>query len=301
MSYMSTPQYPVITWPVYYTALGNDLELECDGNSLSIDPSNGDFDGKYGFSSDSSNIADSDSVHGLLASKIQDFLVNDCGFATATCVATYVWDIPGWPRVRLDITNTGGNDLTLLAYSKDIGDFFGIDYGAGGLVTISASTGGPLDWNSVGYWAPRNLTVYDDRVSISPSTYSSESLDGTTHRTVSWSANKITRQLTFPFVRPPYLWTYRREDSCFSDVTETNVADPNNLFENFLAAARRSNTSLASTNFRIYTGAGDYRNGVIMDPQLLKDPGNMVTETSAGSATYFNVKVMFRDLGGDGI
>ena len=293
---INTPNYPVISWPVYYTDEADTLDIECDGVTDSFFPSDLDFQGVYGFSSNDLGGALSDSLHGLLATKIEDFLISDCGYATASCSAVYDWTLPGWPLVRFVVNNVP-EDITISPSSKEVSEFFGIrwDGGAGEVVIDSVTEEGSTDFNSAGYWAPHNLTCYDDRVLISPATYTAQSLDGTVNKTVAWSSSKTRRQLTFPFVRPSYLWLYRRQDTGWATPAGLDITDPNNLFQNMMEAARRNNTSQDSTIFRVYADGDNYREACLIDNIFIKDPADSVLDTNGRAATYFEVSVPFTE------
>lgn len=300
-AYLKTPQYPVISWPAKFLGTDDDLEIGYDGDSESYSPADAEWQTKYGFSDGTDQYAQSDSVHGHLASKIQNFLVNTVGISSVVR-CKYIWDKPGWPRVQIEATNLAGNDLEITAYNKDVGDYFGIDFNAGGVITVDGATGtGSFDFNSYGYWAPNNLTCYDDRSVFSPATYTAQSLDGTVNKTVKWSEEQTLRQITFPFVRPPYIWTYRKQDPGYSTPAGLNTDDPNNLFEKMMEAARFNNTSQDSTVFRIYASSGSYRTATIMDNEFIKNPQNSISDSDGRSAKYFEVSVTFKDTGGDGI
>ena len=151
---IKTPKYPVITWPAKFSGTSDDLEIEYGVDSESYVPSDDEWQTKYGFSANASDVALSDSVHGHLASKIEDFLVNTVGISS-TVRCTYIWDKPGWPRVQIEISGLAGTDLTITPYNQDVAEYFGIDYdGGSGLITVDGTTGiGTFDFNSYGYWS----------------------------------------------------------------------------------------------------------------------------------------------------
>jgi hypothetical protein len=79
-----------------------------------------------------------------------------------------------------------------------------------------------------------------------------------------------------------------------------STTDPNNLYENFLNAARRNNSDQDSTPFRIYSDDGLYRGARAINVDQLRDPRGNLTDQTNGSFTYFNVGVFFRDIDGEG-
>lgn len=295
----TSPQYPVISWQTYFT-LSQEIEVECDGNSVLYGISDAEWQGLWGFASTTgTNAATSVSLHGYLASKIQTFLQTTCGFGTAVCQATYVWDLPGWPRVRFNVTNVGGNDVYITPDSEEVAHHFGIS--DGGVVTVDGGTGeGFTDFNSVGYWAPKQLTLYDDRATISPSTYVSTSLDGATYKTRTWTTSRTRRSLTFPFVKQAYIWEWRAEDPGYYPDTDRDAEDPNNVFQQLLAAARRNNDNADSTQFRVYNKAGLYRLAVWSNANLLEDVESSMKDQSNGAKKFMQIIVPLEDLGDDG-
>jgi len=293
----NSPQYPVITWQLYISDL-REIEVECNGNSTTLDLSSAGYQGLWGFASNGTNAATSESLHGYIASQIQTFLQVDCGFATAVCAATYVWDLPGWPRVRFNVTNTSGNDVLIYGNTDTAGYTIGLD--GTSILTVDASTGGTTDFNSEGYWAPHQLTLYDDRATISPQTYLATSLDGQVYKTRSWTAERTRRALTFPFVKQPYLWEWRAEDPGYYDYAGRDPNDTNNLLQRLLTAARQNNATADSTVFRIYNKPQLYRLGVWSNQELIRDIENSLSDKSNGAQKYFQVVVPFEDLGDDG-
>ena len=297
---INTPKYPVISWQTYWTdSVANEIEVGCDGNFDTFLISDAAWQGLWGFENNASNIAQASSLHGYLASLIQNFLRVDCGFGLAECTARYYWDLPGHPRVQFTVANVSSNDVTIEFFYDTVAYHFGVN--GASLITIDGASGlGYTDFNGAGYWAPNNLTCYDDRISISPTSFSVESLAGTSWKTVTWTEPLQDRSLTFPFVRPPYLWSFRRKDTAWATPAGLNVNDPNNLYENFLNAARQNNSNQDATPFRIYSDDGVYRGARAINVDQLRDPRSNLTDQTNGSFTYFNIAVFFRDVDGEG-
>lgn len=293
----NSPQYPVISWQLRISDT-RELEVECDGNSTTLDLSGAAYQDLWGFASNGTNGATSESLHGYIASQIQTFLQVDCGFATAVCAATYVWDLPGWPRVRFNVTNTSGNDVDIYGLTDEAGYTIGLD--GTSVLTIDASTGGLTDFNSEGYWAPKNLTLYDDRITISPSVFVSTSMDGLTYKTRRWTSERVKRALTFPFVKAPYLWEWRAADPGYYPFADRNGNDLNNVFQRLISAARRNNDNANSTQFRVYNKPQLYRLAIWSVEEKLKDPEDFISDNSDGAQKYFEINLQLEDLGDDG-
>jgi hypothetical protein len=298
---LDTPNFPIITWTSDLTGTLTVLNLDTT-NTLVIDFTDGDFDTKYGFDCSNGLQASTDSIHGYLASLIQTFLQGD-GSASATVTATYDFTTtPGTVRVVYALT-LANDDIEFVFDSDATARQFGIRSAS----SFSVPTGDSerTDFNGCCYWMPYNLTCYDDRRTIAPSMFANESLSGTTIKTRRWSNERIRRALTFPYVKPAYLWSYRRQDTNYATPAAQDVDDPNNLYEHMLSAARRNNSNADATVFRIVaktnTGAAnDYRLASVVNAEALTDPGDSLQDSSGDAGLFFDVPIVFRDLGDNG-
>jgi hypothetical protein len=297
---LETPNFPVITWTSNLTGT---LQVQSvgTGNTLDIDLFDGSFDSKYGFDCSSGLQASTDSIHGYLASLVEAFLQGD-GYPGAVFTATYDFtSTPG--TIRVVFSNTGGpEDVDFVFDSVATAKQFGINSATFNIPEDDQAT---TDFNSCCYWMPYNLTCYDDRITTTPSIFANESLGGTTIKTRRWSDERTRRALTFPYVRPGYLWSYRREDTNYATPAQQNIADPNNLYEEFLTAARRNNDQADATVFRIVAktvvgNPNQYRLASVVELPQLQDPSDSVEDNTDGSAIFFSVSAVFRDLGDNG-
>jgi hypothetical protein len=298
---LETPNFPVITWDSRLTGTLSVENLDTT-NTLYIDFTDRDFDTKYGFDCSSGLQASTDSIHGYLASLIQAFLQGD-GAPTATVTATYDFtSTPGTVRVVYALANA----LDDIEFTFD-SDASARQFGIRNASAFSVPTGdsATTDFNSCCYWMPYNLTCYDDRRTTGPSIFANQSLNGTTIKTRAWADQRTLRALTFPYVRPGYLWLYRREDTNYATPAQQDVDDPNNLYQEFLTAARRNNDEGDATVFRIVAktvggSQNQYRQAAVVDNRFLEDPQRSVRDATRNAAIFFNVSIVFRDLGDNG-
>ena len=297
---LDTPNFPIITWTSDLTGTLT-VENIATGSTLVIDFTDGAFDTKYGFDCSSTLDASTDSIHGYLASLVEAFLQGD-GYPSASFTARYNFiATPGTIRVVFENT-LAATDVEFTFDSLDTARQFG--YNA--LVAeIPEDDTDRTDFNGCCYWMPYNLTCFDDRRTINPALFTNESLGGTTIKTRAWADERTLRALTFPYVKPAYLWSYRRQDTNYATPASQDVDDPNNLFENMLSAARRNNSTADATVFRIVaktnTGAAnDYRTAAIVDNRFLEDPERAIRDATRNAGLFFNVSIVFRDLGDDG-
>ena len=297
---LETPNFPVITWD---SRLTGTLQIQSvgTGSTLDIDFSDGSFDTKYGFDCSNGLLASTDSIHGYLASLVEAFLQGD-GYPGAVFTATYDFtSTPG--TIRVEYSNTGGpEDVDFVFDSVATARQFGINSATFNIPEDDQAT---TDFNSCCYWMPYNLTCFDDRRTTTPSILANESLGGTTIKTRRWSDERTRRALSFPYVRPAYIWAYRREDTNYATPAQQNVDDPNNLYQELLTAARRNNDDADATVFRIVAktvggSQNEYRLASVVDPAVLQDPEGLVSDNAGGSGIYFNVSMIFRDLGDNG-
>jgi hypothetical protein len=297
---LETPNFPVITWTSDLTGTLT-VESVGTGSTLVIDFSANAFDTKYGFDCSNGLLASTDSIHGYLASLVEAFLQGD-GYPGAVFTATYDFtSTPG--TIRVEYSNTGGpEDVDFVFDSVATARQFGINSATFNIPEDDQAT---TDFNSCCYWMPYNLTCFDDRRTTTPSIFANESLGGTTIKTRRWSDERTRRALSFPYVRPAYIWAYRREDTNYATPAQQNVDDPNNLYQELLTAARRNNDDADATVFRIVAktvggSQNEYRLASVVDPAVLQDPEGLVSDNAGGSGIYFNVSMIFRDLGDNG-
>lgn len=288
-----SPNYPVISWQ---SRLSGTVTIENfdTSNTLVIDFADGSFDDKWGFASTTGEVATSDSIHGYLAQLTQAFLVGD-GSGSAVVTATYQFTAEG--TILVQFAYTGGNDDIEITFSTTaLAAEFGFN---SAVIDLPVEDTATSDHNSCCYWEPYNLTLYDDRATIAPQAFVVSSLDGSQYKTRTWSSERVRRSLTFPYVRQTYLWSWRREDPGFAGPPGPGTADPNNLLEQLLSAARRNNDNADSTQFRIYNEVAKYRLGVWSNQELLRD-FDAINDQTNGAQKFMQVVLPFEDLGDDG-
>lgn len=293
---LNTPNFPVISWQVRPTGTLTVTNV-ATANTLPLDFDSGAFDAYWGFAPGVlSAISDTQSLMGVVLTAVETFLQGD-GSPLATVSGVYQFSAQ---KILTQIVySNGAGNLDFTFDSLDTAKQFGFTT----VTTIVPLGSTTLTINTAGYWSPQNLTCYDDRVSIAPNTFSSQSLDGDIVKLRAWVASRTRRQLTFPYVRPAFLWLYRREDPNYATPAGQDTADPNNLYENYLEAARRNNVDANATTFRIYGNTGNpapYRLAKVVDPKELEDPAAKIRDNSNGAALYFNVSVLLQDYGDDG-
>ena len=296
---LNTPNFPVFSWNTFDLFGSMEIENNDTGNFITIDFTNVAFESLWGFALGTNLNCAATSIHGYIAAQIQTFLQGDGSpGATVTCNYNFT-TIPG--RILVDFVYSGGADDVLLTFIGGSETILGF---GNSTVSIFLDDTTNTDYNSTSYWAPFNLTCYDDRRTLAPSLFANQSLDGAIIKTRRWTSERVRRALSFPYVRPAYLWSYRREDTNYASPAGQNIADPNNLYENLLTAARRNNNNANATTFRIYANqdptTAPYRLGSVVDPLLLQDPETLVVDNANGSALYFNASVIVQDLGDDG-
>lgn len=291
MSYLSTPSFPVISWSIDLDGTDEITVAVSGGSTYSGFIPAGTY---YGYaSSTGSDDAAADSLAGIVAATIQDIMQDPAKFnqATATCVALYLHSPTGteittrYTRANffplaatITVTITAGT-LTL----QDLGFETSFQWTTlGGLSRTN-------NWNSIGYWAPGNITVYDER-NQTMSSFVTESIFNNSISTVRWGSPKVRRNLVFPTVYAAMIYTYRRVDSGFADVAQVDVADPNNLLEYLFEAASEGLT------FRIYQEPAVYRTAVISDQGSINDMNSNLEDISARGSIW-SVTCRFLDLG----
>jgi len=274
-SYIDTPNYPVVSWQLVLD--GTDLVSVTIGGTThsSVIPA-GSY---YGFATDASGVPTSDSLAYQVAAVIQDIIVNDFGVAAYTCTASYLFLAPGYPRTRFVrshmsapatvVTITGGSisikDLgfnTTMEWDHDI-----------------FQTGISSDYSGAGFWAPNNLTVYDDR-NRTVTSFVTEGIYTSSVSAVQWGSPKTRCLLTIPLTYAAFIYLYRRQDSGFSDVAQTDVDDPNNLLENLFEQAS------VGTEFRIYQSAGKYWTAYMTDSSKINDMNSNLEDVSGRGAIW---------------
>jgi hypothetical protein len=299
---INTNTYPVISWK---PSIEGTVTFTYDPTGTPTvkvvnlaDTFSSDF---WGFASSGSNdgaeICDANSIQGKLASELQSFYVNDVSIANAKVSGTYDWSGFGWPRWILAAEGSIVENTTIEFDTVDTARQFGFNTGSFNFSSITLKKF--MDFNSAGYWAPRQRTVYDDRHTINPDVKTSVSTQGNTYKTVPWGDNKTVRRLEFPFVRPPYMYRYRSADFNFADPAGRSVDDTNNTFEAMNEAARDLRANNTSRQFRIYSSDGLYRIGYIIDEANVTD-SSLNQEAVSSRAAYWNVSVVFRDEPGNG-
>jgi len=294
---LNTPNFPIITWQVRPTGTLT-VENTDTGNTIVFDFDDGTYDSYWGFAPGVlAAVSDTESLMGQVLTDVETFLQGD-GAPIATVSAIYV--LSGQKVLTQIVYSNGNDDLDFTFDSLQTAQLFGFTSAAGNLIPVGSTL---LTINTAGYWSPQNLTCFDDRVTVGPNVYGSQSLDGDTVKTRSWAASRTRRQLTFPYVRPAFLWLYRRQDANYATPAGQDTADPNNLYQNYLEAARRNNANADATTFRIYANTGNpapYRLAKVVDPKQLEDAAGRIRDNSNGAALYFNVSLLLQDYGDDG-
>lgn len=293
---LNTPTFPVITWPVRPTGTLTVTNVATT-NTIVFDFDSGAYDTYWGFAPGVlSAVSDTESLFGVVLTAVETFLQGD-GSPLATVSGLY--DFSNQRITHQIVYSNGAGNLDFTFDSADTAKQLGFT----SATTIVPLGNTPLTINSAGYFAPQNLTCYDDRVTTSPSTFANQSLDGDTVLLRSWTNSRTKRLLVFPYVRPAFLWSYRRQDTNYATPAGQSTDDPNNLYENWLTAARRNNANAIATTFRIYGNTGNpapYRLARVTDPKELENPSDKIRDVSNGSALYFNVPLLFQDFGDDG-
>tara|TARA_B100000497_G_C7607228_1_gene364660 strand:+ start:191 stop:1081 length:891 start_codon:yes stop_codon:yes gene_type:complete len=291
MSYFdqTTPEYPIISWIESVPAMNIDVTYDGVTEQTSVPASS-----LWGFATDSSGVADADSLLGYLAEAVQDNLVAEHGIALATVTGGYEWRTDGSEIVlKGKLTLSGFTPATNVVVELDTNhSIFGLE--VSGDYTIPSVVSGYSDFSAAGYWAPYNKTVYDDRT-FENTSFSAETISGDNLSVVKWGDRKTFRILEFPTVYAAYVYEYRRELAVFSDPAGTNVDDPNNLLINLQTAASATNTNF---KLRIYQDDGEYRLGYLFDQELMTSSTGFLEDISARGA-MFKVTIPLRDLGDD--
>lgn len=294
MSYIRTPNFPIITWSIDLDGT-DEITVTVSGGvgSFSAFIPAGTYWG-YSASTDPAEDAGPDSLASVVASTIQDIMTDAAKFnqATATCTASYTHNASGtevltkytrfnfYPlatSVTVTISATTNLSIEMLGFSTGI------------VWTALGGANDTSDYNSTNYWAPGNITVYDDR-NQTASTFVTESIFSNTISAIRWGSPKTRRLLVVPTVYAAMLYLYRRVDSGFADPATVDIADPNNLLENLWYAAS------TGAVFRIYQDPVSYRTAYMSEQRLINDMNENVEDIS-GRGAIFEVTLSFLDLG----
>ena len=302
MSTLSTPDFPIISYKVNIPAT---ITFDVTYNSITHQGSipAGDY---WGFATFDLGVAATTSLMGILADTVEEVLQTDFSVANVT-TGKHTWD---------DTNNIRGNQLfgyletviisplssVLIDNFSSGEEFFGLLPGGSITITFAGNLGrGYTEFDTAGYFAPNNLTVYDDRT-YKNTVYSSVPASGGTTSLnsviVRWGQGKTFRALTFPIVPACQVFEYRRADQDFSAPYQINMDNPNNLLQNLWNAASGNRLiSYAAGNapeFRIYAQNGAYRRSVIVDQNTLMDMESMLSDVVEGR--LYKVTIPFIDI-----
>lgn len=295
MSYFQTPEFPVLAWK---HTIESDITVAVEYNSVSYNGTlaAGDY---WGFTTNTTNTASSDSLLGVLASTIEDVLNDPAKHNLSVALSgSHSWtggsenSLIGSISVEAGSIAASNVEVNLSSNASD----FGSD-GVGNDLTISnISLNGSTDFSLAGYWAPYDKAVRDDR-DYQDSAYSVLNITGNSTSIVKWGDQRIRRVLTFPIVYAAYIFDYRASDSGFADPAERNVLDPNNLLQNFKTAVAGTSSDFT---IRVFEDHGKYRSGRVVDTKALTSLESYISDISARGA-MFEVTIPMVDLGDSGV
>ena len=283
-----TPYYPVITWPVT-VSLNVDITINAVTTTHAVTNSGG-----YGWGTGSLLVASS----GTVADAVRDALAAHAG-ASGEIAAYNTNASQGIPWLyRINFTTASISTAPTIVFAT-AADALSVGYDGGTTWTATSASGTTptTSWrftstcNHVGYWAPYQLVVQDQRDSQGRA-FASESLTGAVS-VINWGS-VTSRDLTFPVCQAAQLLLYRAADTAFAGALGRNVADTNNVLENLIVAAR------TNALLRVVSGTptvGAYREARIVSPDRL----NRVLadcQDEAGAGRLWSVTLPLRDLGG---
>ncbi len=293
MAYFSdtTPEFPVITW-LYTIDSAFDVSVTYNAATFSGSFPAGSY---WGFGTETSGDASSDSLMGQLASVVEDIMQDPAkhNVAAAQFDGGYAWSSGDVIALRGQIIGSGfvpATDVEVTLTSNN--SVFGSDGTSPDFDISSITFTGSGDWNVAGYWSPYQKTVYDERDYLD-TVFGAEAIDSNSTSVVRWGSQKTNRMLEFPDVYAAYVYQYRRVLEVFSSAAKTNTSDPNNLLENLRNAAINTGSDFT---YRIYQDDGEYREGRLIQGDKLASLDAFIEDVSARGARW-RVSIPFRDLG----
>jgi len=291
MSYIQSPEFPVITWLQDIPAAITVNVLYNAKTEVGTVPI-----GQYwGFGTDLSGDASSDSLMGVIASTVQETFTNPLkhNVPGALIGAGYEWSS------GTDITLNGFMSSSGFAPVSDIevsllssNEIWGSDGTSPDFDITTITNKGFSDFNIASFFSPYQKTWYDER-DYTDTVYGARSISGDNTSIVRWGTQTTNRLIEFPNVYAAYVYAYRRQLAEFSTPAHTEIADPNNLLENMRNAAIDTGNNFT---FRIYQDDGQYRQGRLIQGDRLNSLESYVSDVSARGAR-FKVSIPFIDLG----
>ena len=245
------PSHPVFAWRPTITGT---VDYDDGTDSGTIDLATDIASSYWGWSSNASNVAQSDSVQARFAA----LLVAALSSSTVSFVITYTWPdgTAAPPVASYAMTHSGNVNVDLTFSSADVAAQFGFD---GASVTLTYLTDKAADFTDAGHWQPSCRGGYDERWDSNPNIGVTESNDGSTRKIRVWGDDLTDRPFMFPTVMVANVRADAAADASMAAAAQRDVSDPNSLLANMVSAARTPENTDDARAFRVYTAAGTYR------------------------------------------
>jgi hypothetical protein len=276
------PKHPIYSWRPTITGSVN----WDDGVTTGTIDLSADLGSSYwGYSSDGSNNANSDSIQGRLAARLQ-------AVTSATAVsADYAWPLgdaaPPQTKYFTDVA------LTLTFSSDAAAQQFG--YVDSNPVAWSAVAANFADFTDAGHWQPSCYGGSDERWEVNPNVGVTETIDGSSRKLRTWGATLTDRALVHPTVMVANIRSDAAADTSQAAMAQRDTSDPNSLLENMIEAAREPESTDNARAFRVYTDAGVYRTCYWLDTDQITDLAGLCSSQSA--RRIWSVSLNLRDNG----
>ena len=280
------PSHPVFSWRPTITGT---VDYDDGVTSGTIDLAADIGSSYWGWSSDGSDIAQSDSIQDRLLERLNDRMT----FSAYS--ASYTWPDGDAAPPRTSYSINHGSNVVLTFNSDATAQQFGFPSGNPTTVTITSLIAKVANFTDAGHWQPSCRGGYDERWEINPNVGVTETIDGSSRKLRTWGSTLTSRAFSWPSVFVANIRSDAAAESSQASAAQRDTSDPNSLLENMIEAAREPESTDNARAFRVYTAAGVYRTCYWLDQGQITDLEGRCSSKSA--RRIWEVSFTMRDDG----